>query len=215
MPLADHSESGGTTLAAPEQGSDINGGGSSKANSSSPPAASTPSTVQEEGRPNSSLRETENSSTSSGAALAAGGAAAGATAALGAAPAAAGARAATAASDEPRVERAEIGSPAVTYNSGYPRPYDHRRRGRAFSSTLPPPPPQAPLGVGGGAGWTGLRDLDGCVVWYTESGDSAAEADIESLASRAESVDSREVGPKAKSGKFDTCSTGNGMLSSV
>lgn len=63
---------------------------------------------------------------------------------------------------------------------------------------LPPPPPQssniAATGAGGagvGGGWTGgLRDLDGCVVWYTD--DSAAEADIESMASVA-SVDSREV----------------------
>ncbi|CAM9616587.1 unnamed protein product, partial [Laminaria digitata] len=55
---------------------------------------------------------------------------------------------------------------------------------------LPPPPPQAPhVGGGGGGGWAGLRDLDGCVVWYTD--DSAAEADIESMASVA-SVDSRE-----------------------
>ena len=36
-----------------------------------------------------------------------------------------------------------------------------------------------------------MRDLDGCWVWYTD--DSAAEADIESMASVA-SVDSREVG---------------------
>ncbi|CAB1108556.1 unnamed protein product [Ectocarpus sp. CCAP 1310/34] len=89
-------------------------------------------------------------------------------------------------------ERAEFGSSAVTFRSTFARGYDHRRRGRAYSSTLPPPPPQAPPGVGGGSGWAGLRDLDGCVVWYTESVDSAAEADIESLASRAESVDSRE-----------------------
>lgn len=95
---------------------------------------------------------------------------------------------------EKSAERAEFGSSAVTFRSTFARGYDHRRRGRAYSSTLPPPPPQAPPGVGGGSGWAGLRDLDGCVVWYTESVDSAAEADIESLASRAESVDSREVG---------------------
>lgn len=70
-------------------------------------------------------------------------------------------------------------------------------------SLLPPPRPQAHsqaagsggagsaggMGAGGGGG-TGSRDLDGCVVWYTD--DSAAEADIESMASVA-SVDSREV----------------------
>lgn len=95
---------------------------------------------------------------------------------------------------EKSAERAEFGSSAVTFRSTFARGYDHRRRGRAYSSTLPPPPPQAPPGVGGGSVWAGLRDLDGCVVWYTESVDSAAEADIESLASRAESVDSREVG---------------------
>lgn len=66
---------------------------------------------------------------------------------------------------------------------------------------LPPPPPQAPhtggaTGAGGSSapassgGGTGLRDLEGCVVWYND--DSAAEADIESMASVA-SVDSREV----------------------
>lgn len=64
----------------------------------------------------------------------------------------------------------------------------------------PPPPPQqtpnvagvAGSGSGGGiVGTTALRDLDGCLVWYTD--DSAAEADIESMASVA-SVDSREVG---------------------
>lgn len=71
------------------------------------------------------------------------------------------------------------------------------------ASLLPPPRPQAHsqagggggagsgggMGAGGGGG-TGLRDLDGCLVWYTD--DSAAEADIESMASVA-SVDSREV----------------------
>lgn len=79
----------------------------------------------------------------------------------------------------------EFGSSPVAYSRRiFARGYDHRRRGRAYSSTLPPPPPQAPVSVGGGAGWTGLRDLDG----YT----SSAEADIESMASVA-SHDSREV----------------------
>lgn len=69
---------------------------------------------------------------------------------------------------------------------------------RSAPPLLPPPRPQAHShsgsvggGLGGtGTGWGGLRDLDGCVVWYTD--DSAAEADIESMASVA-SVDSREV----------------------
>lgn len=69
----------------------------------------------------------------------------------------------------------------------------------------PPPPPQQTPNVAGGAGsggggggiggTTALRDLDGCLVWYTD--DSAAEADIESMASVA-SVDSREVGVMVK-----------------
>lgn len=86
-------------------------------------------------------------------------------------------------------ERAEFGSSPVVAYSGtcsFGRGYDHRRRGGGEyrqSTFLPPPPPQAP-GVGGGASWTGLRDLDG----YT----SSAEADIESMASVA-SHDSREV----------------------
>lgn len=70
----------------------------------------------------------------------------------------------------------------------------------------PPPPPQQTLNAAGGAGsgggvgiggTTALRDLDGCLVWYTD--DSAGEADIESMASVA-SVDSREVGLMVKAG---------------
>lgn len=64
---------------------------------------------------------------------------------------------------------------------------------RSSFAPRPMPLPQAPHfggGGGGGGGWGGLRDLDGCVVWYKD--DSAAEADIESMASVA-SVDSREV----------------------
>lgn len=116
------------------------------------------------------------------------------------APAAAGAAAGAAATptraDEPgptkppadllkTAERAEFGSSPVAYRGSFGRGYEHRRRGGGYrqSTFLPPPPPQAP-GVGGGAGWTGLRDLDG----YT----SSAEADIESMASFA-SHDSREV----------------------
>ncbi|CAM9969959.1 unnamed protein product, partial [Ascophyllum nodosum] len=57
----------------------------------------------------------------------------------------------------------------------------------------PPPPPQQPPNMtgptGSGGGSAAMRDLDGCWVWYTD--DSAAEADIESMASVA-SVDSRE-----------------------
>lgn len=64
----------------------------------------------------------------------------------------------------------------------------------SVSPILPLPPPHAHPHFGGGGSGTGslsgLRDLDGCVVWYTD--DSAAEADIESMASVA-SVDSREV----------------------
>lgn len=58
----------------------------------------------------------------------------------------------------------------------------------ALTATRPaplllPPPPPPPV-------WSGIRDLDGCLVWYAD--DSAAEADIESMASVA-SIDSREV----------------------
>lgn len=87
-------------------------------------------------------------------------------------------------------ERAEFGSSTgASYSSrgSFGRGYDRRRGGgyHRQSTFLPPPPPQTPgVGVGGGASWTGLRDLDG----YT----SSAEADIESMASFA-SHDSREV----------------------
>lgn len=185
MPVAESDESVGGKFAA-AAGVDV---GCDRTKNTPPPARSaveknTPTAVRERGSiplPVAAIPRV----------AAAEGAAAAAAAAAGEPPAAAEEQPTH---PEKREERAEFGSSAVTFRSTFARGYDHRRRGRAYSSTLPPPPPQAPPGVGGGSGWAGLRDLDGCVVWYTESVDSAAEADIESLASRAESVDSREVG---------------------
>lgn len=85
--------------------------------------------------------------------------------------------------------RGAAGRP-VSLPSRAPPPQPQPLHPQSLSSAttlLPPPPPQAPqLCVSAAA----PRDTDGCVVWYTD--DSAAEADIESMASVA-SVDSREV----------------------
>lgn len=85
--------------------------------------------------------------------------------------------------------RGTAGRP-VSLPSRTPPPQPQPLHPQSLSSAptlLPPPPPQGPqLCVGAAA----PRDTDACVVWYTD--DSAAEADIESMASVA-SVDSREV----------------------